>query len=200
MEAQIVLNPSAPGVIGVRNLDDVVDDIRIQIADGSRRGPDLQRLLQQSGVDPLRSLPLPHVALGLQGMETSTTILSAATIKARPTSTEFTLTTAWPQIPTSAMPTGPSPVRAAVASGKRAQHTPMRMLLTTTSTAVTLPVMTTLLREGLMNLPEDAYKIREVRPNSMHLERLSSGINLECSGGLCKGIGGDGGALIVPSK
>lgn len=195
VEVQIVLSPSGPDALGPRNLHHAMDDIRVQVSEGSRRGPGLKAWLRSYGLDPLQLLPLPSVALGNQTLSMTTAAPERTMpVQAAERSQQLHLTTPWPAIPTSATPTMAA-AAAAAASEWTTSRASMRELLATSHTTTTSPAPTRGL-EGKMAVPPDAYSPKVKQARAVRIERGPNGVERECSGGLCKEVMGDSGTVL----
>merc|ERR1719330_1585954 len=80
----------------------VADDLRMQISEGSRRGPRLQAFSRNSSADQVQALPLPSM-FNRDGMlpPSTTTVLASQTVRAQEDTAPEEFSTPWPAIPTS---------------------------------------------------------------------------------------------------
>lgn len=214
LEAAVVIRPGPDGLVGGRPLDEVVRDIRMQVASGERRGPELRHLLDASGLDGRRPLPLPFSAVG-RGNLPSTTAEPIQEAEAQVTTRRPSTT--WGGVPVRIGP--PVPRRRNAWRPKvPPKGVPVRLLLTTPSPRKAAEQ--TRLR-GVMILPPNAYgdyggshiegigshggaqPATRDRRARRHRDRLvvrdgEDDELYECSGGICVQRGGDGSAVFVP--
>lgn len=195
VDVQVVLTPTARDVVGARNLQQAVDDIRTQVSAGSQRGPALKAFLRASRVDPMQALPLPSVWMGVKTV--STTSSAAPLPLEEPMEmgirrAKVQVSTPWPAIPTS------STNAAAAATGWTPPTTQaFREVLGTRPTTTFLP-SSSRGAPGWMAIPAGAYGLKVPKAEVLRIERDAEGVPRECSGGICMEAFGNSGALLKP--